>query len=153
MKVSALMTAPPVTVGPEANARQAALRMAEQAVGCVLVAEHDRLHGILTDRDLVVRAMAHGLDPGTPVTELMSTPVATVDVTDDVDTAYGAFRRSGVRRLPVLDGHRLVGMLAIDDLFRDVLQHLADLLGPVSWSVLRDSRPESVQTGRSERPT
>ncbi len=145
MKVSALMTAPPVTVSPQASAQQAALRMAEQAVGCVLVAEHDRLQGILTDRDLVVRAMAGGLHPETPVTELMSTPVSTVAATDDIDTAYGAFRRGGVRRLPVLDGDRLVGVLAIDDLFRDVLQRLADLLGPVSWSVLRDSRPESPQ--------
>ncbi|WP_035805722.1 CBS domain-containing protein [Kitasatospora mediocidica] len=138
MKVSALMTSPPVVAAPAATARQAALRMDEEAVGCLLVADDEHLHGLVTDRDLTVRTLARGLAPDTPVSQLMSTPVVTLDVTDDLESAYRLFNRSGVRRLPVLDGHRPVGMLAIDDLFRDVLQHLADLLGPISWSVLRD---------------
>ncbi|WP_371494693.1 CBS domain-containing protein [Kitasatospora sp. NBC_00374] len=68
----------------------------------------------------------------------MSAPAVTVDATDDLETAYRAFRRAGVRRLPVVDRHRLVGLLAVDDLFLDVSQHLSDLLGPLSFSALRE---------------
>ncbi|WP_327068602.1 CBS domain-containing protein [Kitasatospora sp. NBC_01302] len=132
------MTSPPVVVAPRAAARQAALQMDAEAVGCLLVADGEHLYGVVTDRDLTIRALARGLSADAPVAELMSTPVVTLDVTDDLESAYRLFRRSGVRRLPVLDGHRPVGMLAVDDLFRDVLQHLSDLLGPISWSVLRD---------------
>ncbi|WP_344439746.1 CBS domain-containing protein [Kitasatospora nipponensis] len=132
------MTSPPVVVAPRVTVRQAAQRMDEEAVGCLLVADGEHLCGVVTDRDLALRALARGLDATAPVAELMSTPVVTLDVTDDLETAYRLFRRSGVRRLPVLDDHRPVGMLAVDDLFRDVLQHLADLLGPISWSVLHE---------------
>jgi CBS domain-containing protein len=122
--------------------------MDEQQVGCVLVAEYGTLSGILTDRDLVIRALAQGAAPDTPVSELMSVPAATVDASDDLDIAYRTFRRTGVRRLPVLDAHRLVGVLTIDDLFCDVLQHFADLLGPVSVSALREGGAGPGTAGR-----
>ncbi|MDF3293607.1 CBS domain-containing protein [Streptomyces silvisoli] len=139
MKISDLMISPPVTVAPQASVRAAAFRMDEQSVGSVLVAEDGTLRGVLTDRDVVVRAVAPGLPTDTTtVAELMSTHPVTVDVTDSVDAAYRAFRRSGVRRLPVVDGRRLVGVLTIDDLFLDVFQRFADLLGPVSWSTLQE---------------
>jgi len=146
MRVADLMITPPVTVSPEATARRAARRMDDEAVGCVLVTEDGNLRGIVTDRDLVLRALAAGAEPDIPVSELMSAPAVTVDVTDDIEAAYRAFRRSGVRRLPVLDGHRLVGLLAVDDLFLDVLQRLFDLLGPVSWSALREGGPDTAGT-------
>ncbi|MFI6445676.1 cyclic nucleotide-binding/CBS domain-containing protein [Kitasatospora sp. NPDC050543] len=138
MRVADLMITPPIAVLPGATARQAARRMDDESVGCVLVAEDHTLRGIVTDRDLVVRAVAPGADLEAPVAEFMSAPAVTVDVTDDLAAAYRAFRRTGVRRLPVLDGHRLVGLLAVDDLFLDVLQRLSDLLGPVSFSTLRE---------------
>lgn len=138
MRVAELMTAPPVTVAPTASVRDAARRMDDQEVGCVLVADRGALVGVLTDRDLVVRWLAARADQSARVTEVMSAPPVTLDADDDLDSAYRAFRRTGVRRLPVLAGARLVGVLAIDDLFLDVLQRLADLLGPVSWSALRE---------------
>ncbi|WP_405009774.1 CBS domain-containing protein [Kitasatospora sp. NBC_01539] len=138
MKVADLMIAPPVTVPPEATARQAAGRMAAEAVGCLLVADGQTLHGVVTDRDLVLRALAEGAAPDVPVSELMSVPAVTVGAAEDLETAYRVFRRTGVRRLPVLDGHRLVGLLAVDDLLLDVLERLFDLLGPISWSALRE---------------
>ncbi|MFI8454626.1 CBS domain-containing protein [Kitasatospora sp. NPDC085464] len=139
MKASDLMTSPPVTVGPTATAVGAARRMEEGAVGCVLVTEGDRLLGILTDRDLTVRGLAHGGSPERPVTDLMTVRVVTLDVDDDLDTAYRTFRSTGVRRLPVIDGGRPVGMLTVDDLLRDVAQRLLDVLIPVSRSALRET--------------
>lgn len=141
MRIADLMTAPPVTVTPGATADEAARRMDEQQVGCLLVADRGVLCGVLTDRDLVVRGLARGAGPDTPVSELMSVPGITVDAASAPDAAYRAFRRTGVRRLAVLDGRQVVGVLSIDDLFQDVLFHLADLLGPVSWSALREGSP------------
>lgn len=151
MKVSALMTAPPVTVGLRATAREAALRMEEQAVGCVLVTEGGRLHGILTDRDIALRAVAHATGYEAPVAGTMSSPVITVDASDDLECAYHLFRRHDIRRLPVLDDGRPVGILTIDDLFCDALQRLADLLTPVSWSALREQAQPSADV-RGHRP-
>ncbi|WP_338932778.1 CBS domain-containing protein [Streptomyces netropsis] len=138
------MTTPPVTVSHQATAAEAAVRMTEEAVGCVMATEGDTLRGVLTDRDIVVRGVAGAAGPDEPVTRLMSMPVVTVGASDDLDVAYQLYRREDIRRLPVLDGGRLAGVLAIDDLFADALQRLADLLGPVSWSARReqaDSRP------------
>ncbi|MFD0274628.1 cyclic nucleotide-binding/CBS domain-containing protein [Kitasatospora sp. NPDC127111] len=141
MRVSDLMVTPPITVAPDATALEAARRMEAEAVGCLMVAEGGVLHGVLTDRDLVVRVLATGATPETPVGVLMSAPAVTIDADQDLAAAYRAFRRSGVRRLPVLEAGRPVGLLAIDDLFLDVLQRLSDLLGPVSWSALREGGP------------
>ncbi|MBO1414085.1 CBS domain-containing protein [Streptomyces sp. FH025] len=155
MRAVDLMTAPPVTVGPTTTAFEAARRMELEAVGCVLVTDDDRLLGILTDRDLTVRGLAHDHDPARPVSELMTTPVATVDADADLDTAYRDFRRTGVRRLPVLDDGRPVGVLTVDDLLRDVVERLVDLLVPVSRSALREAvapRP-SDHGSTATRPT
>ncbi|MGX8904216.1 CBS domain-containing protein [Streptomyces netropsis] len=140
------MTTPPVTVSHQATAAEVAVLMAEEAVGCVMVAEGDIQCDILTERDIVVRGVAQTAGPDEPVTRLMSTPVVTVSALDDLDVAYQLYRREDIRRLPVFDSGRLVGDLTIDDLFADALQRLADLLGPVSWSALRE------QTGSRPRP-
>ncbi|MCC2274411.1 CBS domain-containing protein [Streptomyces sp. ET3-23] len=145
------MTTPPVTVGMRATAQEAARRMEEQAVGCVLVTEEGTLRGIVTDRDIAVRAVARAAGGEAPVAGLMSAPVITVGASDDLERAYHLFRRHDIRRLPVLDGGRPVGILAIDDLFCDALQRLADLLTPLSWSALREqARPAA--DGRVDRP-
>ncbi|WP_405876898.1 CBS domain-containing protein [Streptomyces sp. NBC_01136] len=138
MKVSEAMSAPAVVVTPQTALAEAARQMDEHGVGSVLVVESGALRGIVTDRDLAVRGLGRGLDAQARVEEVMSPQVVTVDVSDDVHTAYRTFRRSGMRRLPVLYGHRPVGMLTVDDLLLDVFQRLGDLLGPVAWSVLEE---------------
>jgi CBS domain-containing protein len=138
MKVSEVMTAPPVCVAPHVSLLEVTRRMTERAVGSVLVVEDDALLGIVTDRDLALRGMGGGLAPEAPVDAVMSAQVVTVDADADLQVAYLTFRRTGVRRLPVLDGGRVVGVLTVDDLFLDVFRRLADLLGPVTWSVLQE---------------
>ncbi|MFB7223581.1 CBS domain-containing protein [Streptomyces sp. NPDC056227] len=130
------MSSPAVSVPTRTPLGEVAREMAECGVGSVMVTEGGTLRGIVTDRDLAVRALARGLDEDERVDTVMTSPVITVDVTDDLHEAYRVFRRSGVRRLPVLDGHRVVGVLTVDDMLIDVFQRLADLLGPVAWSVL-----------------
>ncbi|MGW2643036.1 CBS domain-containing protein [Streptomyces sp. NPDC001348] len=152
MKVSEVMTAPPVAVAPRAALVEAARWMAESAVGSVLVVEDGALRGIVTDRDLAVRGMGGGLDPHTRVEAVMSAPVVVLDADDGLEVAYRTFRRTGVRRLPVLDGGRVVGVLTIDDLFLDVFRQLADLLGPVAWSVLHEPPGPPSAAGVPDEP-
>ncbi|GGS88987.1 CBS domain-containing protein [Streptomyces tanashiensis] len=148
MKVSEVMSLPAVAVPAGTLLGQVAQEMAGYEVGSVLVTEGGTLRGIVTDRDLAVRAVARGWDADERVDAVMTSPVITVDVTDDIHVAYRTFRRSGFRRLPVLDGHRIVGVLTVDDMLIDVFQRLADLLGPIAWSVLEEPpEPPSASTG------
>jgi CBS domain-containing protein len=152
MKVSEVMTVPPVCVGPHVCLVEVTRLMDECAVGSVLVAEDGVLHGIVTDRDLVVRGMGGGLGPKASVDAVMSTRVVTVEATDELEVAYRTFRRTGVRRLPVLDAGRVVGVLTIDDLLLDVFRRLADLLGPVAWSVLQEPPGPPAEAGAPDEP-
>ncbi|MFF5859473.1 CBS domain-containing protein [Streptomyces sp. NPDC012751] len=152
MKVSEVMTAPPVCVGLHVPLVEVTRRMAERAVGSVLVVEDGVLRGIVTDRDLAVRGMGGGLEPKASVDAVMSPRVVTVEATDDLEVAYRTFRRAGVRRLPVLDAGRVVGVLTIDDLFLDVFRRLSDLLGPVAWSVLQEPPGPPADTGAPDEP-
>ncbi|WP_370147037.1 CBS domain-containing protein [Streptacidiphilus sp. EB129] len=146
------MNSPAVAVLPGDPIRRAAVCMQVQAVGCVLVTEDGALLGIVTDRDIAVRAVAPGLDEEAPVSLVMSEPVVAVEADADLAEAYRTFRRSGVRRIAVVAEGRPVGLLAIDDLFMDIFQRYADLLGPVSWSTLSDQQlddgPTSPRPGR-----
>ncbi|MEW2299744.1 CBS domain-containing protein [Streptomyces sp. NPDC006655] len=133
------MTAPPVTVAPDVGLAEAARRMAAASVGSVLVVDDEGvLVGIVTDRDVALRGLGGGLDGDAGVEAVMSARVVTVDAGDDLRAAYRAFRRTGVRRLPVLELGRVVGVLTVDDLFLDVFRGLADLLGPVARTVLQE---------------
>ncbi|MFF4646501.1 CBS domain-containing protein [Streptomyces sp. NPDC001389] len=138
MKVSASMSAPAVSVTTATTIGEAARQMDVHGVGCLVVTEGGALRGVVTDRDIAVRAVATALDCDVPVREVMTAPAATVDVGDDIHAAYAMFRTRGVRRLPVLDGQRVVGMLTVDDMLMDVFRRVADLLGPVAWSVLEE---------------
>ncbi|MEU2156061.1 CBS domain-containing protein [Streptomyces sp. NPDC019396] len=152
MKVSDFMMSPVATVGPDTSAAQAARLMLQEGVGCLVVAEEGTLRGIITDRDLTVRCLGRDVPPETPVSRMMTSSVVTLETTDDIHAAYQAFRKSGVRRLPVLDERGpVVGLVTIDDLFLDVFQRLADVLGPVAWTVLRDP-PDALSPAFSPRP-
>jgi CBS domain-containing protein len=146
MKVFEAMTAPPISVAPHVSLLEVTRRMTESAIGSVLVVEDGALRGIVTDRDLAIRGVGGGLNRETRVDAVMSARVVTADAGDDLQVAYRTFRRTGVRRLPVLDGGRVVGVLTIDDLFLDVFRRLADLLGPNAWSMLQEppGRPSAA---------
>ncbi|MET7381601.1 CBS domain-containing protein [Streptomyces sp. NPDC005526] len=138
MKVNEVMSAPAVCVPPGTTVGEAARLMDREGVGSVLVVEDGALRGIVTDRDLALRGLGGGAAQDSPVETVMSPRIVAVDAADDVHAAYRTFRRAGVRRLPVLDGDRVAGMLTVDDLLLDVFQRLADLLGPVAWSILEE---------------
>lgn len=106
------------TVTPDASASDAANLMVTQGVGDVIVVEECKPVGILTDRDLVARVMAAGLDgKNVRVREIMSSPPVTVPRNEEVGTAIVLMSRHGIRRLPIIDEEgRLVSILTLDDI-------------------------------------
>ncbi|MFB7497515.1 cyclic nucleotide-binding/CBS domain-containing protein [Streptomyces sp. NPDC056161] len=139
MKVRDVMSAPAVTVPPHALLAEVIRRMADHAVGSVVVVEDGGPCGIVTDRDLAMRALGVGMSLSARASEVMSPRPVTVDAADELHVAYRAMRLAGVRRLPVLDGRRVVGVVTADDLLLDVFQRLSDLLGPVARSILEEA--------------
>lgn len=111
------MTQTVITAAPGATVRQVAELMCERNVGSVvLVGEDGELAGVVTDRDLTVRALAEGRDTGDRADAHASSPVITGTPGMDVEEAAGLMVGHGVRRLPILDGGRLTGILTLDDL-------------------------------------
>jgi CBS domain-containing protein len=106
-----------VTLRPDATLREAADLMRREHVGAVVITEGRRPVGIVTDRDLALRAVAVGATADTAVAEVMSGDLVVARASEQLDEAFGRMRRSGVRRLPIVDGRgRLVGLVALDDL-------------------------------------
>ncbi|MFF9642953.1 CBS domain-containing protein [Kitasatospora aureofaciens] len=134
-KIKEIMTAAPVTVPRLASVRDAARWMRDSAIGDVLVSDgapgDGRLCGLVTDRDLVVvRVLAAGRDPdSTNVGDICSAEPVSVAPDDDVGRAVDLMRRHSLRRLPVLDDGRAVGVVSIGDLAieRDPDSGLADI--------------------------
>ena len=107
------MTSNPTTVGPTNTVTEAAQIMKSEDVGSLPIVEGDKLVGVITDRDLAIRIIAEGKGIDTPVDEIASKDVVTVDPQQSIDEAAGLMAEHQVRRLPVVeeDG-RLVGILA-----------------------------------------
>jgi CBS domain-containing protein len=125
-----VMTSDPACVGPHASATEAARRMRELDSGAILVTEGDELRGLVTDRDIVVRAVADGRDPAqVEVSEICSSELEALSPDDDVERAVQVMRERHVRRIPVVEGGHPVGIVSIGDLAlaRDERSALADI--------------------------
>ena len=109
-------------VGEQETLLDAARKMAELGVGALPICGTDnRLKGMLTDRDIVVKALAKGKDPtSTRAGELGEGKPVTIGADDSVAEALHTMARYKVRRLPVIDGHDLVGIIALADLARQL---------------------------------
>jgi CBS domain-containing protein len=116
-KVREVMTDRPRCVTMETPISEAAQLMESEDVGSLPVIEDDQLAGMVTDRDIVIRAVAKGKDPrGMPVREVASRELVTVYADDDLANALQKMASEQVRRLPVVDEeNRLVGVLAQAD--------------------------------------
>ncbi|MEU5891797.1 CBS domain-containing protein [Streptomyces sp. NPDC047461] len=129
--VSDVMTSALVTVEPQTSVTAVARMMRDENVGAVLVTDGERLRGLVSDRDLVVRAVAEGGDPNnTTVADACSDDLVTVGPDDDLSRAMEVMREHAVRRIPVVDqGHHAVGIVSLADLAmeRDPESALGDI--------------------------
>ena len=117
MKISKIMTRNVRTLEPERSIREAASLMADIDSGALLINEGDRLIGMVTDRDIAIRAVAAGLDGNTLVRQVMSSNVRYCFDDEDVDHVAANMADLQVRRLPVLNREkRLVGVVSLGNI-------------------------------------
>lgn len=128
---------PVVIIEPKQSVRDAAVLMRDRHVGAVLVVDNDRPVGIVTDRDIVMRAVIEGRDPNTtPVRDVMSGSVTVVGSDQKIDDAVIAIRTAGVRRLPIVNAAgKAIGIVTLDDLVVLMAGELSLVAGAVQQNL------------------
>jgi CBS domain-containing protein len=118
MRISEIMTRDPELIEPNATIRDAAKRMKNEDIGALPIGENDRLIGMVTDRDIAVRAVAEERDPAsTTVRDVMSEKIYYCFDDDDIEEVARCMADNQVRRLPILNrDKRLVGIVSLADI-------------------------------------
>jgi CBS domain-containing protein len=127
---------PPVTVGAGESIAAAARLMNDQVVGALVVVEGDRPVGMITDRDVTVRAVARNVPPDARVDSIMSPGVIALPADAELRDALPIFHSHAVRRLPLVQDGRIVGMLTTDDLLIDLVADLGEIVRPITGQVV-----------------
>ncbi|BBH63459.1 signal transduction protein [Actinoplanes sp. OR16] len=130
-----IMTRDVTCVGEKESLADAARKMSDLNVGSLPICGDDnRLHGMLTDRDIVIKALAQGRNPAdVPASELAQGKPITIGADDDAAEILRTMGRHKVRRLPVIDGHQLVGIVAVADVARALPDRpVGDLIDAIS---------------------
>ena len=139
MKVKEIMTRNVVGVGPEETVEVAARTLQRYNVGALPVCgANGKLCGMVTDRDLVIRCVAAGMEPAsTKVRQVMTGQVTSVDGDMDVSVAAHLMGRQQIRRLPVTEKGRLCGMVSLGDMAvrEDTAMDAADALGDIARNI------------------
>jgi CBS domain-containing protein len=118
MRISEIMTREPELIDPDSSIRDAARRMKNEDIGALPIGENDRLIGMVTDRDIAIRAVAENRDPSsTTVRDVMSEKIYYCFEDDDVEDAARCMAENRVRRLPILNrDKRLTGIVSLADI-------------------------------------
>lgn len=132
-KIRHIMTESPRALGAQATVEDAARAMLDDNVGDVIVSDGKIVRGIVTDRDITIRAVAHGKDPTrTTLGDICSTDLATLSPEDPINEAVRLMREHGIRRIPIVERGRPVGVVSCSAIW------------PSSWT----SSPFSLGTCR-----
>lgn len=161
MRVADVMSREVELVSPDATVQEAATAMAEYDVGAVLVGSGENLEGVLTDRDIILRAVVDGKNPAElSVRDIMSSTLFTCRENDTLEDAFRIMSERQVRRLPVLDADgRLAGIVTLSDLGRlerdpqqasEILRELADPHRRRATAPRAAPDGEAVERDRSE---
>ena len=128
LKVREVMVTNLVTIGPNGLIFEAAKLMRDKKVGSVIVVKKQKVLGIVTERDLVRRVLAENRDPKmVKMKDVMSTPVFSISPEEDIVNAAHIMRQRGIRRVVVIAGDELVGVITTNDLARNMKRHIEEL--------------------------
>lgn len=116
MKVTEIMTSDVDTCSPQATIQEVAVRMRDLDVGAIPIAEGEKLIGIVTDRDIVVRALAEQLSLDRPISEILSSETVTGKTDMSVEDAANLMSEHQIRRLPIVENDKLVGIVSLGDI-------------------------------------
>jgi CBS domain-containing protein len=125
-----------VSVAPDATLTEAAALMDRTNCGALVVIDGGRLVGIVTDRDIVRRGVAEQLPSDARIDAVMTTELVTLDADADLRAAFPIFRNHACRRLPLVRGDEVVGVLSVDDLLIDLISDLGDVVRPITGEVI-----------------
>jgi CBS domain-containing protein len=129
--IKSVMTRDPVCLDADAPILHAAKAMDERNIGDVLIMSEGSICGIVTDRDIAIRAVAHGMDPSTSrVGEICSRQLVTLRPDDSIDDAIAQMREHALRRMPVCEEGRPVGIVSLGDLAEE--RDRMSVLGQIS---------------------
>jgi CBS domain-containing protein/uncharacterized protein (DUF2267 family) len=141
-----------VALNAETPVLDAARAIESNNIGAVVVQNKGIVAGIVTDRDLAVRVVGYGLDPKTtPLADVMSTPVVTLSPDDSQSDALRLMQERNIRRIPLVEGDRLVGMVTLDDLLLDEAAPLDQLAAIVQAQIGEGGLPESPRSPAMRR--
>lgn len=125
-----------VVLNPKDPALDAARAIEHNNIGAVVVQDKGRVAGIVTDRDLTVRVVGQGLDPATtPLADVMTTPVVVLSPADRQTDAIRLMQEKTIRRIPLVEAERIVGMVTLDDLLLDEGAPLDELAAVVEAQI------------------
>lgn len=117
------------TIGPDQMVLEALRVMAEKNVGALPVLENGQVVGVISERDYARKIVLQGRSSvGTPVRDIMSAPVVTVDSRQSIEACMGIMTDSHLRHLPVVENGELLGLLSIGDLVKEAIAEQADLI-------------------------
>ena len=115
MTIADVMTKSVISVDASMTVNGAAKMMEDAKVGAVIVMENNTPVGIVTDRDLV-KVVTHAYDISTPVKQIMSSPLFSINSDESVRTAADLMHDRGIRKLPVIDGENVIGIITATDI-------------------------------------
>jgi CBS domain-containing protein len=121
--VKQIMSTSIVSVDSSVTATDAAKMMEDMGVGAVVVLEKNLPVGIVTDRDFAIKITAHSYPIDTPIRRLMSSPLISIDPNSDLWIASDLMSTRNVRKLPVIDDDKVVGILTSSDLVKHIADH------------------------------
>ena len=125
-----------VVLKPSSSVLEAARAIEKNNIGAVIVQDDRRVVGLVTDRDLAVRVLGRGLDPRTTtLADVMTSPVATLSPTDSQSDAIWLMQQRNIRRIPLVEADRIVGIVTLDDLLLDEAAPLDQLAAVVEAQI------------------
>jgi CBS domain-containing protein len=126
------------TVAPTSTVREVARLMTERDIGAILVVENAKLVGIFSERDLLKRVVARGLDPdATPVSEVMTRNPDTLPPGADIRQAMRLMVEHGYRHIPVVDGQKVVGMVSVRDIYASTVKNIQTGVSALARNLLQ----------------
>jgi CBS domain-containing protein len=126
MTIADVMTKSVISVDVSMTINGAAKMMEDAKVGAVIVMENNTPVGIVTDRDFAVKVAAHAYNITTPVKQIMSSPLFSINSVESVRTAADLMHDRGIRKLPVIDGENIVGIITATDIVNLLAVSLED---------------------------
>ena len=150
MNVSDLAVRAPVVIGCDATVADTAALMTSAGVGCVIVVDGDAPVGVVTDRDIVTRGVARQYPSDGRIDGLMSMGVIALDVGYDLDDLLHVFRDHAIRRVPIVDHNRVVGLVSLDDIMVFVAEQLSGVSKVLAGQIMF---PHAGDEARTPAPT